>query len=290
MEKKDRGFSLKIHTLTSNPNGPRTVEKTGWIGRLFICPRSNYAEHKDRKELQKPGVYILIGEESDFPIIYIGEGEKLIDRINSHNREKDFWQFFISITSSDEFLNKAIIRYIEKELIKYSIRAKKAKIDNGQGINPDDDSSRTLSEADIDDTETFIEQIILCLSVLGLDFFSTPIKKEKKQIEFLMKIEDIEATGYEDGPFFVIKKGSQIRANTLPSLPPYARTFRDNLLGIPNLFEKKDLYYVLKEDHQFSSPSNAAIFVAGRPTNGLLSWIEKSSKMNLKEYRAQLSD
>lgn len=53
--------------------------------------RTGFQEAIGRKELERAGVYILMGESSDkssFPTIYIGEGDPILDRLKNHNANK----------------------------------------------------------------------------------------------------------------------------------------------------------------------------------------------------------
>jgi hypothetical protein len=113
-----RGFSLRIFLPDGTPDGLRIVEKSNWIGRGVICPRSQFREAKARPEFKKTGVYVLRGpsEEGDLPTVYIGEGDPALPRLERHFVNKDFWTSLILFTSKDENLNKAHIQYLEARL------------------------------------------------------------------------------------------------------------------------------------------------------------------------------
>jgi hypothetical protein len=107
-----RDFSIRIFLPDGTPDGLRTVEKSNWIGRGIICPRSQFREAKSRTEFRKTGVYVLRGpsESGDLPTIYIGEGDPALPRLDQHFAEKDFWTSLILFTSKDDNLNKAHVQ------------------------------------------------------------------------------------------------------------------------------------------------------------------------------------
>jgi len=53
--------TIKIFLVKGNPESLRTAEISNWTGKAISAPRTELKELLDRKELQKPGVYILSG-------------------------------------------------------------------------------------------------------------------------------------------------------------------------------------------------------------------------------------
>ena len=54
------------------------------------------------------------------PIVYVGEGAPVFDRIQSHNEskyKKDFWNRAIVFSSKDDYLTKTQIQYLESKLV-----------------------------------------------------------------------------------------------------------------------------------------------------------------------------
>lgn len=114
-----RGFTIKIFVPNGSADGLRIVEKSNWSGRGIVCPRADYADNKKRPDFQSTGVYILIGpsEDNELPAVYVGEGDPVKPRLDSHFANKDFWTRAIFFTSKDENLNKAHIQHIESRLV-----------------------------------------------------------------------------------------------------------------------------------------------------------------------------
>jgi hypothetical protein len=58
-------------------------------------PRERWQAARSRAELGRTGVYILVGykegDDEDLPTLYIGEGDAVRERIDSHAQNKEFW-------------------------------------------------------------------------------------------------------------------------------------------------------------------------------------------------------
>jgi hypothetical protein len=92
---------------------------------------------------------------------------------------------------------------------------------------------------------------------------------------FYLKRKRCDARGYylpEEG--FIVLAGSAIMMDTAPSLQN--KEEREQLLK--KSAEPKGEYMVLKEDVKFRTPSGAAIFCNGRPTNGWMEWQDEEGR------------
>ena len=86
-----------------------------------MFPRDKWPTTKQRPEFSRAGVYILVGykdEVDDLPTIYVGEGDVIRNRIDSHYQTKDFWDRAIVFTAANNSLNKAHVRWLEYALVK----------------------------------------------------------------------------------------------------------------------------------------------------------------------------
>ncbi|HEX3323819.1 MAG TPA: GIY-YIG nuclease family protein, partial [Solirubrobacterales bacterium] len=161
------GASIRIFLTTGSPDGLRIVRKSNWTGVMTVTPRSDYREVRSRAEFTAPCVYVLVGPpeaDSVLPQIYVGEGDQVRSRLDSHLTEKDFWTEAIVVTASDGSLNKAITRYMEARLIELAQTARRAELDNGNApqLPP-------LSEADAADAEAFLTEVRSILPLLRVD-------------------------------------------------------------------------------------------------------------------------
>jgi hypothetical protein len=147
------GRSVRLYLADGKATGILTAEIMNWTGHVLAAPRTRFEGAFARPELKRTGVYLLIGtddEGSDLPKVYVGEGDEIGKRLYSHNKEKDFWERFVAVTSKDMNLTKAHARYLEGRLLTLLKDAKKAKIENKDMPQFD-----LLPEADIADMEAF---------------------------------------------------------------------------------------------------------------------------------------
>jgi hypothetical protein len=68
-----------------------------WTGLGIAFPRDQWPHIRQRNELNKTGVYILVGyqTEDDLPTLYIGQGDGVRNRIEAHFANKEFWDWGI---------------------------------------------------------------------------------------------------------------------------------------------------------------------------------------------------
>ncbi len=106
------GVSVRIFIPSGNPEELKIIEVLNWIGKGFVFPRALYAQVRQNHELVRSGVYVLWGpdESTQRLRVYIGEGDPVRARIDSHVREQDFWTHAVVFVSKDQNLNKAHVR------------------------------------------------------------------------------------------------------------------------------------------------------------------------------------
>ncbi len=150
---------IEILLSAGDPDGLRNIEKSNWSGCGIVVPRSLFGDARQRKELARTGVYVLVGppEESGLPRIYVGEGDPIRPRLEKHASERDFWTSCIAFTSKDENLNKAHVQQLEARLIALAAQAKRCTLDNGNVPQ-----LPSLSESDAADAEGFLAEMLLC--------------------------------------------------------------------------------------------------------------------------------
>ena len=95
-------FSLRIFVADGDPDGLRLVERSNWIGKAVMLPRALYTKVRGRDEFKQTGVYLLLGPRTDGEgeMLYIGEGDPVGPRLESHYANKEFWtQAIIQFTA-----------------------------------------------------------------------------------------------------------------------------------------------------------------------------------------------
>lgn len=277
---KTTGQTLKIFLADGIAEGLKVIEKSNWVGKCISCSRSQFSKVKDRVEFRKTGVYLIYGLDinSNQPIIYIGEGDPVLQRLEAHDRNKDFWDHLILFTSKDENLNKAHIQYLESRLVEMAQAAKRCRLENGNSP-----TQPALSESDVADMENFLENMVLIYGVLGLPVFETPkienrVKSNGESNEQLfLKGPQAEAIGYDSIEGFIVLKGAKAKVAEVESLPEAIKIARSQLVS-DGLFIQKDNSYELTQDYTFSSPSKASAIFLARSANGRIEWKNKSGK------------
>lgn len=101
-------FSLRIFVADGDPDGLRIIDKSNWIGKALVFPRALLPQVKARPELAQTGVYLLLGPRPDGEgdMIYVGEGDPIRPRLESHYAQKDFWTRAIGFTTATMRLNR----------------------------------------------------------------------------------------------------------------------------------------------------------------------------------------
>ena len=273
-DQHQRPFSIKLFVPDGDPDGLRVVEKSNWTGVGIVFRRTNYKQAANRDEFLKTGIYILVGssEESSLPTVYIGEGDPVKARLDSHYSKKDFWDWAVFFVTKDSSLNKAHVKHLESRLLELAGDAKQCKLDNTQSS-----LSPSLSEAETADVESFLSDMLSIFPLLGLSVFEKQEAKVKPRDLFYFNTKELTASGYEDPKGFVVRKGSQMIADATPSLSQYYLSTRKDLID-QEVVIPKEQHYIFTQDQPFSSPSKAGAVISGRPTNGRTEWKMKDGR------------
>lgn len=275
------GKTIKIFLIDGDPNGRLSCELSNWTGKAYKIPRIKIKECTDREDLVSTGVYLLFGkDEEGKDLVYIGEAESILKRLNQHLNQKDFWNETIVFISKDENLNKAHIKYLENRLHDIAKSAKRYKIENS--ITP---TQSSISESDRAEMEEYIENIKMLVNTLGHKVFDEKreFKPKQKFETFAIKAaRGADGQGEPTSDGFVVFKGSKAAATIVTSMTSNFILLRNKLINEGVLIDKGE-YFEFPEDYIFSSPSTAAVMVMGRNANGLTEWKLKDGK-TLKEF------
>lgn len=276
-----RGFSVNVFLPTGDPEGLKVVEKSNWNGRGLVIPKAIFGDSKSRDELARTGVYLLVGpsESSALPTVYVGEGDPVRPRLEQHVVKKDFWTHAIVFTSKDSNLNKAHVQRLESRLVELASTAKRCVLDNGNTPAPP-----SLSEVDEAMVEGFLDDVLLCLPILGYSMFETGAEAATGDPGglFYLNAKGIEARGRETAAGFVVLKDSTAvgEDKVVPSMAEHlaaTKELRDELIRQGVLVPKQD-GMVVTQDYVFGSPSTAAAVLLGRSANGRIEWKTKEGR------------
>lgn len=274
----DRSFVIYMYMAEGSSNGVKVIEKSNWSGVGIYIPRHRFVNNKNRQELKKPGVYLLLGDTDLIPKIYIGEGDPLLDRLISHEAKKDFWNILIAFTSKDQSLNKAIIQYLEARLCNISERSGRFQIENRNTPQ-----APSLSEMDLAVAEGYLEEMLLCLPVLGVPLEIPRLKSASNENKYYLKTgKGIYASAVQNDSGFTVLEGSLASIEETKSIPSALKTMREELLSKQIIFKSKNDHYIFSRNFAFGSPSTAAGVVQGRSSNGRIDWKDERG-ISLKE-------
>ena len=269
--------TIKLFLPLGAAKSLRTAEISNWTGKAVAAPRTELDELLAREELEKAGIYLLIGNdpETNAPRAYIGEAEVIRDRLKQH-KTKEFWVSVIVFVSKDENLTKAHVKYLENRLLAEAAEINRFALDQNQA------GGAKLPESDREDMEVFLARIRQLLPVLGCDIL-TPIAQPAAKAQpggmLYCSVKTAEAQGQRTVNGFVVFHGSTAVLKERPGAGnyPYVIAKRKQLVAERVLIEKDGLLFFTK-DTEFSSPSAAAAAVHGGSANGLLVWKTEGGK------------
>lgn len=271
-EVKLQPATIKIFLTKGNPEALRTAELSNWTGKAITAPRTELKELLARKELNRPGVYLLIGTDPDSgeAALYVGEAESIAKRLKGHSA-KDFWNNAIIFVSKDENLTKAHSKYLEGKLIERATEVGRSVLMNSVS------SGAKLPESDLAYMDVFLDNIYRLLPILGVNYFRTRQEQTATEKELLYcRIKGLVATGKRSLTGFVVFKGSQAVLEHRPSAGT-KRKLRDNLVATGVLVREGN-HLSFTKDIEFGSPSTAGSVVRGGHTNGLSQWKNEQGK------------
>jgi hypothetical protein len=309
------GKSIKLFLVDGSSHGVLTLEVMNWTGHILMGPRTKITEIIQRPEMKKTGIYFLTGPDPDGLerlAVYVGESDNVGHRLMQHNKDegKDFWERACIITSKDQNLTKAHIRYLEARFISIIQTTGAANLFNN--TSPKNDG---LPEADISDMEYFISQVRLVLPVLGLDFLRDkpkitntlptvlpfPSKDFSRSTELRQPVQDtIDGPNFEiisskynlralakevDGDFIVLAGSETKSAWERTTGHSYRKLFETLIVEGKIRIDEVKTRGVFQEDVAFASPSAAAACVFARAANGRKEWLVRGTRKNYHEWQ-----
>ena len=295
------GRTVRMFLGEGTASGLTTAEIMNWTGHVVTGSRSGLPAFLKRDELERTGIYFLIGSDPEDPgtlQVYIGESDIVRKRLVQHNKDegKDFWERTCVVTSKDQNITKAHVRYLEARLIAIANASGNASVVNGTAPPP-----VRLPEADASDMEFFIEQLKLIFPVLGFDFLrqykpvaqtdsetATPTDGSDAPIFWLSsRKHGIEAKPREFGGEFVVLKGSAAVSACRGEIDSSYAKRHTKLAGSGKLVTGEGKLLRFAEDVMFRSPSAASAVILGRSDNGRTSWKIAGSRTSYGDWQSE---
>jgi len=288
------GRTVRMFMADGSAFGIRQCEILNRTIQALAVSRGRLAELFAWPEVESAGVYFLFGRnEHARQMAYIGEGQKVIERLKSHLREKAFWNEVVVFVNKDENMNS---KYLEARLISDARSAQRYELDNGKI-----QEVPVLSRAETAAMEEMIPDIRLILGVLGYPILdpviapsntnaarpiSTDVEESVLNREFVFSGPSFTARARITDEGFVILKGSSAAPEFRAGDVGY-RMLRERLIE-EGALKQSDGKLVFTRDVVTSSSSQAATIVAGGNRSGPGSW--KSDGKSLAEIEHALSE
>ena len=278
---------VRMFLVDGDPEGITTLELSNSTVYCTVFPRAMFNKFKERKENNKPGVYILVGSDDteENRKIYIGEGDPVGPRLYSHDAKKDFWEEAIVLTSKDDYLTKTQIQFLESKLIEEAKICGRVILENGNFPQ-----LPSVSEVDEAEVAGFLSSCKLLIKSLRYNFFtplsskSAPPKPDEVMTKtpiFEIKHKAVNAQMQIIDGKYVILKGSQAilydKGSISNGMKKRRQLLKDNALLLPigDVLE-------VQENIPLNSPSTAADVIFAGSTNGWDYWTYQG--MTLREY------
>lgn len=279
----NRPQTIQIFLPDGNPTSIKIADLTNRLITAILIPRNKLLESAVRPEVSKYGIYLLFGinEDKAKPIAYIGETDDCFERLKTHNRNKDFWNYAIAITSKSNTFTKSHVKYLEHICVKVAKEIGRYDLENL--TTPTKEYISESMEADLLDN---FETIKVLISTLGFPIFEEIRKSSTKKEVLYCKGKNAMAEGELTDDGFVVLKNSIANLEETKTAGTWVIGMRKKLKDDNILIEEKNVF-IFSEDFIFGSPSAAAAAVLGRRANGWTEWKNKDGKTIDEIYRLE---
>jgi hypothetical protein len=260
---------ITVILLDNNPEGLRLIEMDNWSGKAFVVPRTKLKDFKQRKNTQQPGLYFLFGEGDERPKAYIGQSENVVDRLFSHdaNREINEWNTALVFVGK---LDAALIKYLESVSLNLAKRANRYEV-----FNSATPKENKLSEAQKINVSDYFSRVCSITGLFGYKLFDEIVNRKSSVIYHFEDVKNKDGSGRGtilDTNEFIVFKGSLARIEQTKSFGGSGLHLRNKLIENGILKKINNKSYIFIQDNIFSSPSAASNTIAGRSTNGWGAW------------------
>ena len=273
-------ISKKLEIIYHNgqPDGIRSIRRHLSTMTTYVIPRTLLSEAKKLSGINRPGIYYLISENDDNKIaqIYVGQTRNGVDRLDDHNRSKDFWNKAIMFLADNKTFSLDMISGLEAYAIAKAHDSKRYKVENS--VNP----KYEIDEYDLPLIEEVYEEIQFIMATQGYKMDNSKVTLNEANILHTTR-NSIAAFGVYDGENFEVLEGSEIDMSRKCHSATIEKQ-RQMALANGNII-CVDGKYQLTVSVSFTSPSSAGMFVLGGSINGWVEWKDKDGKTLDEIYR-----
>ncbi|GAA3559491.1 GIY-YIG nuclease family protein [Snuella lapsa] len=263
--------TIQIFLPDGSPTSIREAELTNRLVKAILFPRNKIQEVAKREMVHYTGVYFLFGNTEDGakPLVYIGEGEDCFKRIQSHNRNKDFWTHCVIVSTKTDEYTKTDGKYLEYHSLVKAKEIGRYVIENDGGSN-----KPSISESREYDLLDNFETAKMLLATLGYPIFEDKRKAKSAKELFYCQGKDAKATGELTDDGFLVYKDGICNLEPTKGMNKWIGILRNRLVEEDILKQENDVL-VLQQDYIFNSPSAAAATILARSANGWKEWKNK---------------
>ena len=262
---------MEVYFMDNEPEGIRAAWFPTGVFKTFIVPRSKIKAAKQLDDVNKPGIYFLIGDNVDGEktVIYCGQTTQGVSRLDDHVAKKDFWNKAILFLADQHLFNRDVISGLEALGISIAKDCGRYNVDN------DKVPSYNIDIYHQDTVESYFKDIKFFMNWLGYGL-EKDVGADNNSI-LRTKRRGIVAYGIYSGEKFDVLARSMINIAKEPNIRSY-KILRKELLAAGIIAKDKEGCYRLKENRTFKTPSGASDFVLGGSTNGWTEWRDKNGK------------
>lgn len=238
-------ITVTEHTLS----GIKLIKSTEWNGELYQMSRAAFVEHKADSLFGRPGIYVIYSDHFDKQAygrsIYIGQGDEVRTRLESHTANKKFWNRILFFTA--EWMNIAYAFNVENEFISLARLADRYILDNEVG-----GQTKQLGEEDRDRYEKYIAAAKGVVSLANIDIFTLNEDGIFASAKDFMPKASLRVTDW-DLPSVAVTAGSIARLDS-------SHQDVQPLLAVGKLsYSQHKREYVFNEDTEISVGTNTSI-------------------------------
>lgn len=274
-----RSKRLEIIFHNGEPEGIRIYMRHLSTIKAFVIPRIYLNEAKKLTDVDNPGVYFLINDDTgSLSKLYIGQTRNGISRLDDHNAKKDFWNKAILFLADSQHFTLNIISGLEKYAIQKAIDANRYQVDN-KAV-----PKYKISEYDEPLVEEIYEEIEFIMATLG--FRMNDSATQQNQLVFTTSRRGVVGRGTYSGESFDVLPGSEIDMAKAVRIESY-NAKRQECINDGTIVRREDGKYYLTKIITFKTPSGASDFVLGGSTNGWAEWKDQDGKTLDQLFRQQ---
>lgn len=296
-----RGRQIRLFYVDGNHQGIVRAELMNWTGYVYAAPRASLKHLMAKEDAHGSGIYFLMSKSQELEgkySVYVGETVNGTQRMQNHDYTKDFWDTVVLVQCKDTTLTKTHCAYLEYQAYQFIKEKTLYQLENGRELN---DYAGKLSDADISDMDTFLDNLGFVLPALGVNVLTPvvsttsrnqiikptgiqPADIEQSHTLDLVQDEPIEAEffilnpshtvnakAYIKGGVFYVRQGSIGKSKHSESQHNFVINQSQSLIDKGMIrVDSERVEFV--QDVAFTSPSTPASILFGRPASGPATW------------------